>query len=188
MAKGNSSEREYIMAALGGEQEGYKKLAGLYYDMIYSYIASATGDTEDSKDICQETFDKAFKALPSYDPEYAFSTWLYSIAHNCIIDYSRKKRLPATGIQPEKDGFADTASALKTEDSPEIKMISRQKFERLLGEIENLGDLYRDVARLRFIEDYAYEEISAQLGLPMNTVRTRIRRARLMLKEKLETE
>lgn len=67
-------------------------------------------------------------------------------------------------------------------------MISRQKFERLLGEIENLGDLYRDVARLRFIEDYAYEEISAQLGLPMNTVRTRIRRARLMLKEKLETE
>lgn len=187
-------DKELIKKARNGEQEAFFALVEKYRKGLLAYIreylSGIKGEdrgvetAEQPQDICQETFQKAFLHIKEYNPDYEFSTWLFNIGRNTAIDCSRKRRTPpGTGLSPEMDSVL-AASQKITGDSPEDKMISNQEYESLIRHIGNLGPLYREVAQLRFIHEFAYEEIAKELELPLNTVRTRLKRAKELLLKK----
>jgi RNA polymerase sigma-70 factor (ECF subfamily) len=89
---------ELIKMALENDQKAFSMLVARYEKSVSAYIQHFVIQENDAEDICQETFDKAFRNLTGYNPEYAFSTWLYSIAQNSCLDFFRKKRISTTEL------------------------------------------------------------------------------------------
>ena len=175
-------DKALIAKAIEGEQSAYTAIVSAYKSALLVHISSYISRTEDVEDICQEAFQKCFKNLATYNPKYAFSTWLYTIAENCAFDFYRKRKLPVVStdtINPEEATFG----IITDTPSPEESMINSQEIENLIRSIQQLDAKYRRIAELRFIHEYAIEEIAKELSLPVNTVKTRIGRARKNLIE-----
>lgn len=187
------TDRELVKMAQEGEQKAFSVLMERYEKGLLAHIvehlsvhsANDTEAAEEPQDICLVAFHKAFANIGSYNPTYEFSTWLYNIGKNAAIDYSRKRKLAIeAGMSAEKsDGIANYGTP---KNSPEDKLISNQEYSILLRYIEELDDKYRSVATMRFIDELAYEEIAQKLDMPLNTVRTRLKRAKEQLASKLK--
>ena len=179
------SDKLLIEMAISGSDEAYFVLHKRYYLGLTLFISEfldtckieANEFAEQPQDIAQEALYKAFMHLSSYDINYEFSTWLYNIAKNCAIDYTRKRRLNL------ERGSLNQSQYVLDKNSPEEKLISSQSYCSILSKINQLDTIYREVAQMRFIKEYAYEEISEKLDIPLSTVKTRIKRAKSMLKE-----
>lgn len=173
-------DEELVYEALGNNQEAYFMLVEKYRDSVYAYVQSIINQAQDVEDICQETFDKAFRNLSLYNPKWAFSTWLFTIAQNTALDHHRKMR---TNISPLNtiETLEGNIGAVDLAQSPEESMITHQTFDELMKAIRLLDIKYRRVAELRYIHEFAYEEIAKELNLPLNTVKTRINRAKKLL-------
>ena len=181
-------ETSVVKRALNGEEKAFAEILDRYKGPIYGLILRMVRNKEEAEDLVQEAFIKAFNALPSFNEEYAFSTWLYKIAVNNCIDYFRKKRLATFPLDKpimSKNGeikreFSDTGS------TPEHRMLSSERTTMIDQAIDTLPEKYRIVIILRHKEDRAYEEIAEILEIPLGTVKARIFRAREMLKRKLK--
>lgn len=173
-------DKELISEALKNHQDAYSMLVDKYRDSVFAFVQGFITQSQDVEDICLETFDKAFRNLHSYDPKWAFSTWLFTIAQNTALDYHRKMR---TNFSPLNniEALEGNIGAVDLAQSPEESMITHQSFEELMRAIRLLDIKYRRVAELRYIHEFAYEEIAKDLGLPLNTVKTRISRAKKLL-------
>lgn len=176
------TDRELIEMARQGEQKAFTVLTERHGKGLLAYISehlsgnnAFTESAEEPEDICQEAFNKAFTHIDNYDPRYEFSTWLYNIGKNTAIDHARKRKL-----------IIEIADYGNPKNSPEDKMISNQEYSKLLKMIEELDDKYRDIAKMRFIQELAYEEIAQKLDIPLNTIRTRLKRAKEILAKKLD--
>ena len=121
--------------------------------------------------------------IDRYNAQFAFSTWLYNIARNESIDHIRRSRasINSVPISSEREAFEVLSGS-----TPEEEFIIDQAVSELIRGIHELPESYRQVAELRFIKDYAYEDISRELGLPLVTVKTRINRARKLLEKMVE--
>ena len=143
------------------------------------------------EDVCSKSFEKAFRQIRSYDPALgSFDVWLKRIAHNTALDVIDKETRRQRGyvfIDDESRNLnvAETID-YGEEDALEgiIKTETREETEQL---VEGLPELYRDIAHKRLIEGMQYKEIAEETGLKLNTVRTRIRRAKQML-DKMKSE
>lgn len=177
-----TDDAELIKDALAGNQSACFMLVDKYKDSVSSFIQGIISQSQDVEDICQETFDKAFRNLPQYNPQWAFSTWLFTIAQNTALDHYRKLR---TNLSPvnNPEPLESNIGAVDLAQSPEERLITHQTFDNLLKAIKSLDVKYRKVAELRFIHEFAYEEIAKELNLPLNTVRTRINRAKKLLND-----
>ena len=186
-----ASDAQLVTAALDGDQSAYTLLMERHKDPLRLYVnefivhlKNSDGIielAEEPQDIVQEAFQKAFQALPSYNPQYKFSTWLFNIARNIAIDYARKRKI-SIGANITPDNFhtlANIGSGIRN--SPEDKMISSQEYRTLIEMISSLDEKYREPAILRFIKEYEYNEIAQELNLELNTVKTRIKRAKELL-------
>ncbi len=186
----NPDISQLINDALAGEQQAFSAIVQRYRAQIYHFILKMVKDRAQAEDLTQETFIKAFRALASFNSNYAFSTWLYKIAANNCIDYFRKKKLATTSIDtpiPAKDGelrrdFPDHR------ESPESQLISKERTNQIQQAIASLPGKYRQAIILRHSQDRSYEEIAEELNLPLGTVKVRIFRAREMLKSKLKEQ
>lgn len=184
------TDRDLVILAQQGTQKAFTILTERYGRGLLSYVTEHLSGknnemAEGPEDICQEAFNKAFSHIDEYDPKYEFSTWIYNIGKNTAIDYSRKRKITIeAGLSAENStGIANYGNP---KNSPEDKMISNQEYSILLKYIEELDSKYRDIAKMRFIQEYAYEEIAQKLNIPLNTVRTRLKRAKEMLAKKLD--
>lgn len=178
-------EQEYglIMKCRNGDKESFSVLAAAYRTSLKNYVEGYTENEDDAQDIVQECFQKAYTSLSMYDSRYSFSTWLYNIARNLCIDHYRKKCASSGTVSMDATNISldmDTAS------SPEDDMIHNQSYESMIRIISHMESPFREVAELRFVKDYQYEEIAVELGIPLNTVRTRLYRARNILADKLK--
>ena len=171
------SDKSLVEQALQKREEAYSAIVSRYQERVTKYILLLVSNNDDAKDISQETFEKAFGMLHSYDSQYAFSTWLFTIAKNCCIDFLRKQRLNVRSIETMTNSD-DPGGRSSSVPSPEENFIFEQEIDKLKRHIEKLPELYREVAELRFLHEYAYEEIAKELNLPLGTIKTRIRRAK----------
>lgn len=179
---------ELIQQAIEGNEEAYKQLLENYRGAIFNLLFKMVHNKEETEDLVQEAFIKAFKALPSFNEEYAFSTWLYKIAVNNCIDHMRKKRLKTYSINKpvqSKDGeierdFPDTSM------SPDKEILTAERANLISTAIDELPENYRIAIVLRHSDEKSYEEIAEILEIPLGTVKARIFRAREMLKKKLK--
>ena len=174
---------ELIQEVISGNKEAFAALQKKYYRLISSVIRKMIKDEDDVMDLTQETFIKAYKALPSFKYGYAFSSWLYKIASNCCIDFLRKKRLPT--IPLTKPSFIDEEeSEIEIEDSsfiPDLNILTQERKNALIKAIEDLPANYKIILKLRHEEDMDYLTIADTLSLPLGTVKAHLFRARKML-------
>ena len=179
----NLPDQELVRLALEQNQVAFIVLYTRYNSGVKSHIAHYVSQKEDIEDICLESFQKAFSQLASYNPEYKFSTWIYRIARNTAFDHlSRHDRernnMPTTSINDE---LVELKELPATMHNPEEDIINQQEYDKWLNNIEKLKEDYRTVARMNLIENFGYKEIAEALDMPINTVKTKIRRAKAML-------
>lgn len=176
-------DTELVKMAARQNQAAYIVLYTRYNAGVKAHIAHYVAQKEDVEDLCLESFQKAFCQIESYNPEYKFSTWLFRIARNTAFDHlskikREKDNLPTTSIN---DNHADLVEIPAAMHNPEEDVINQQEYDKWLSNIEKLKDDYRTVAKMNLIDNYGYKEIADVLEMPINTVKTKIRRAKAQL-------
>ena len=180
-------DEKLIGEALKGDQAAFKQLVKKYHNAIYSLIYRIVHDREQIEDLTQEVFVKAFASIKNFNPEYAFSTWLYKIATNSSIDYLRKKKLRTFSIDKPiiSEEGEHSFEISDTTYQPDIDVIQRQRTHIIEEAIKQLPEKYRRVIILRHSEDRDYADIAKILKLPIGTVKAHIFRARELLNKYL---
>jgi len=182
-------DEELIQKALAGNQAAYKELLNRHQRAIFNIILKIVRNRDETEDLVQETFMRAFHSLATYRSEYRFSTWLYKIAANCAIDSIRKKKIEALSLDKPietKDGKVEI-DLPDNSSNPEENLWQKQRRMSIDEAIDSLPEKYREVIVYRHRDDQSYEEIAQILKLPVGTVKARIFRARELLKKKLKS-
>lgn len=168
-----------------GDQKAFEMLVVKYQRRIERLIARMVRDVDLVEDIAQETFIRAYRALPNFRGESAFYTWLYRIAVNtakkAMIGLKRDPLLTESAMalaSEEEDGNSRVENELSDGETPESVLASRQIAQTVNAAIESLSEDLRQAITLREIEGLSYEEISEMMNCPIGTVRSRIFRAR----------
>lgn len=179
----NLTDTELVSLALEQNQAAYIVLYTRYNTGVKSHISRYVTQKEDIEDICLESFQKAFSQIGSYNEEYKFSTWIYRIARNTAFDHlsrhdREKNNMPTTSINED---FAELKELPAVMHNPEEDIINQQEYDKWLNNIEKLKDDYRTVAKMNLIDNFGYKEIADALDMPINTVKTKIRRAKAQL-------
>lgn len=166
-----ADDRQLTRRVLDGDTTAFEYLFDRYRDAIHRLFVQRTGSIEDADDLLQETFIKVYMNLHRYCPDYTFGQWLYTIARNTFIDYVRKRQDDLS----IDEKFSSPASNSPT---PEESVINAQRRMQIEHCIARLPENYRKLIRMRFFDEYSYEEIAVKLSLPLGTVKTQIHRAR----------
>ena len=179
----NLSDTDLVRLAIDQNQAAFIVLYTRYNAGVRSHIARYVTQKEDIEDICLESFQKAFSQINTYNPEYKLSTWLYRIARNTAFDHlskhdREKNYIPTTSISED---IAELKELPATMHNPEEDIINQQEYDKWLNNIEKLKDDYRIVAKMNLIDNFGYKEIADSLEIPINTVKTKIRRAKAQL-------
>ncbi len=178
-------EAELITLARKNNESAFLEIFNRYKGGLKVHVSKVV-PSWDVEDVCMQTFLKAFLHIDSYNPEKGeFRTWLYTIGWNTALDLAGKKKremdyMPTTSIE----GDADSTVNVSTQEKPADEAISNQEdYDKLIGYINGLSPLYREIAIYRFIDEKDYNEIAQKTDLPLNTVKTRIRRAKEILQK-----
>ena len=189
----DSKETEIIEHAIAGDQTAYRMLYQVYEKAVRGRVSGYFKWKADIDDVVLESFQKAFANLTAFDTSREFRPWILTIATRTALDH-------LSSIQREdqkKEGMLQNVSseggenAQLTDYTPEEEIINDELHQRLMGYIDELPSLYKDVMIKYMIEELEYEEIARELDLELNTVRTRIRRgkqhlAQMMLRGEVE--
>jgi len=179
---------DLIERAVKGDGSAFTELWDTNIVSLRAYLCSTMRGLDDFliDDICSRSFEKAFRQIRSYDPSKSmFSTWLRVIARNTALDVAESEVRNRSKFISIDETAGDAAAAIDSvgDDSttPLEDIIKDEDEGKLQKYIEALPELYREVARLRLIEGLQYKEIAEELKMELNTVRTRIRRAKALI-------
>jgi len=178
-------DRSLVERAQQGDQRAFEMLVVKYQRRLHRLIGRMVRDTDLVADIAQESFIRAYRALPQFRGDSAFYTWLYRIAVNtakkALLDLKRdplRTETALAGRGGQDDETSRTESEPSYEDTPEAVLASKQIARAVNAAIEALSEDLREAITLREIEGLSYEEIAQAMDCPIGTVRSRIFRAR----------
>jgi RNA polymerase sigma-70 factor (ECF subfamily) len=172
-------EKELIEKYLKGDEKALESLISKYLKPIYSFIFGYVQNQQDAEDLTQETFLKMWRNLKKFKKEENFEKWLFTIAKNTCFDFLRKKRKNLILNAENLEIIADLAHPLLE------KMEKESLLEKLKKEIENLPFKMKEVIDLHYNFGLNFREISEILGEPVNTVKSRHKRAISKLKRSI---
>ncbi|MBI3291305.1 MAG: sigma-70 family RNA polymerase sigma factor [Elusimicrobia bacterium] len=180
----DQEERETIARARQGDKEAYRVLVEAYQDRLFGLALSLVHHKEQVEDLTQEIFVKAYFALPSFHGQSAFYTWLFRIASNHCLDYLRKHRPEEISLDHPVLDQEENLTGLQTLEAPvsEQPDVSLEAQGELHGLLNTLEPDQRLILTLREVEGYSYKEMAAILNCTVNTVKSRLFRAREALK------
>jgi RNA polymerase sigma-70 factor (ECF subfamily) len=167
-----------------GDQRAYSSLMAKYRDPIYFMLIEKINDKELAKELTIEALGKAFNKLHLYTPNFAFSTWLFTIARNNAIDYLRKKKLPTFSLDQLRQTDDGSQISFDLEDDgldPENFLLKKQRLQIVRKIVSSLEPKYRQLVRLRYFKEYSYQEIADELEMPVGTVKAQLFRSREQL-------
>jgi RNA polymerase sigma-70 factor, ECF subfamily len=171
-----------IEKAKKGDQVAFTFLLDFFWNEVYGFMLKRTQNETDTEDIVIETFAKAFDRIATYNPEYAFNTWLIAIAKNVHIDLLRKKR-SALFIDITDDEDEQAYNVADSSPSAEDKLIREQNLSSLLECIKQMKPQYQEVIQLRYFQELSYQEIADHLQEPLNNIKVKLLRAKKLLAE-----
>lgn len=176
----DSPDNELAALASQGEQMAFVILYERYSAGVGIFVSRFISVREEVEDVVIESFQKAFSKISTYNPEYKFSTWLYLIARNTALDHMDKtgRSISNMPVDPIDDCVSEVEVIADASGNPESAVISLQEYDKLVSAIESLSPLYRDVARMVLLDSFGYQEVADATGLPLNTVKTRVKRAK----------
>ena len=158
---------------------------------MVAHVARMVGSREDALDLTQEIFLKVFGALDRYNPEFKFSTWLFRIAGNAAIDHLRKRRPKTVPLEIPDPESRSGVSAVEHESSgldPYAELRNVERGKAISRAIADLPFEFRELITLRHFGGLSYEEIAQLKNMPLGTVKNKLFRARVVLKERLAGE
>jgi len=176
-------DNDLIPLVLKGDQQAYKVLVERYQSYIFTLAFRLMQSREDAEEVAQDVFVKAYRSLADFKGGSKFSTWLYTIAHNTVITYLRKKKQKILAIDDEStfmqlENQESDFKANQVEDKSRKDMVHRA--------IEMLSPDDAQIITLFYKGDQSLDEIASIIGIETNTVKVRLFRARQKLKEKME--
>ena len=179
------TEQELVRAAQSGDQSAFAMLVTANQAMVYSLAYRMTGNPEDAADLTQEAFLNAWRSLGTFEGQSAFSTWIYRLTSNACIDFLRReKRRNSFSMTLEDEEDEDRQADLPDDRwSPQRELERKEAQEAVRQGLAALSPEHREVLILRELEGLSYAEIAHALGLEEGTVKSRIARARLALRD-----
>ncbi len=190
VAAENLSDHELIAAVKNGDEEAFAEIVRRYRNPLTNYLYRFLNDYEEAVDLAQETFVRVYFAIERYHTEYAFSTYIYRIATNLGISEIRKRKrrriLSLTGLFQSEDEQDTEYQPPDQKKLPDENLIEDERSRVIAGAIATLPEKYRAAIVLRDVEGKTYEEVAQILALGLGTTKSRISRARGLLKEKLK--
>lgn len=179
----NDDDRRLIADCLGGKRDAFGVLVSRYQTRLYNAALRLVHSPDDAADVVQEAFLSAYQALHTFKGDAEFFTWLYRITFNAAISMKRKKR-PSVNLESGGEG------GFEPDDPSEYvkpgSAIERSEDERQLNAaIAKLSPEHREVLLMKDIDGLKYEDIADVLGVPIGTIRSRLHRARLELRDLL---
>ncbi|MBI4243810.1 MAG: RNA polymerase sigma factor [Planctomycetes bacterium] len=178
------SDKELIDNFLNGDEVAFERLVQRYSTYVVCIAYNILKDIHHANDIAQEVFVKLYNNLKHLKDRAKFKSWLYRVVRSTCLDALRKVHLKTSSIYQIPDETIDledssTREPIGSFESDELK-------EKILNIIAMLPSIYQQIIILKHLRDMSYSEISEFLGIPAATVESRLYRARLLLKEKLE--
>jgi len=175
-------EEKILRECLNGDEESMRTLVLEYQRKIFNYFFRNINNRETASELSQEVFLKVFSKLHTYKFKYRFSTWIYSISHNLLIDYFRKKKdIVFSKYSANEDGSIEFPDSNQI--SMEDKIISKRTKKKLWESISELPREYREIITMRYISNLKYKQISKILNMPMGTLKNKIYRIKKKLME-----
>jgi RNA polymerase sigma-70 factor, ECF subfamily len=181
-----------IRAVQAGDMGAFDELVLKHKDRLFNLVYWFLGDYQDANDCAQETFLKVFKSIKKFRFESAFSTWLYRIAINTCKNrikssaYRWKKKTVSLEISDGSKNGNPCSEIANGSPTPVMALEKKEKMMRIQKAINSLPDEQNQVVVLRDIQGLSYQDISDITGLNLGTVKSRLARARLELKNKLK--
>lgn len=181
-------ESELLSLTRNGDQEAFSRLVLRHQDRIYNALVRFTGDRDRALDLAQKTFLNAWLKLAQYEEKAAFGTWLYRIAINLAISDARARKGGPVSLAQVGAGREEEADYDPPDPGPDPagQAVSGETQALVQAAIRALDEEHRAVVVMRDIEGRSYDEIADILNVPKGTVRSRLHRARMELKTKLE--
>jgi RNA polymerase sigma-70 factor, ECF subfamily len=182
------SDHQLIESAKEGDEAAFAEIMGRYKNPITNFLYRFLNDYEEAVDLAQETFVRVYFALDRYHTNYAFSTYIYRIAANLAISELRKRKrrsvLSLTGLFQGEDETAEFQPP-DTRPLPDRDLVDDEQSRVIAKAIATLPPKYRVPIILRDVEGRSYEEVAEIMKLGLGTTKSRISRARALLREKL---
>ena len=182
---GSKPTDDLIRQAVAGNGTAFTALWDEYIGQLQAYICGRFKQLDSFyvDDICSRSFEKAFRQIGTFDPSKSqFLTWLRTIAHNTALDLIEKEGRGRMVYIDDSETRIEAADAIPDQVDTALEDIIRgENLQETEKYIDALPELYRDVARLRLVDGLQYKEIASELDIELNTVRTRIRRAKQMI-------
>ncbi|MFA6099374.1 MAG: RNA polymerase sigma factor [Patescibacteria group bacterium] len=168
------NDAQLVKKYLKGDEHALRLLYERHIPAVYNFIARISPSEIDVDDIVQEAFVKAWKNLKKFNLDLSFRTWLFTIAKNVLLDQIKKKRPMIFSLSDQDDAFIDVEDSKPL---PDAMLDIRDSDERVAILLNELTPAQRATVVLHVMEDLTFREIGEVLGQPMETVKTRYRRA-----------
>ncbi len=160
----------------------FDNLLSTNWDYVYNFLLKKSKDDFLSEEITIQSFSKAFEKIHLFDEQYKFKTWIVSIAKNQLNDYLKKKKIRFENIENIK------SESFKNNFNPEEELINKERFNYVSEKIDELKPMYKEIIKLKYIEDLSINQISEKLNQPVNTIKIKIYRAKRILNQILDVE
>jgi len=182
-----NEDKKLVERTIKGEKEAFEMIIQKYQQPLLNYIGRTVGERELALDLTQEVLIRTYSSLHSYKPQYKFSTWLFKIASNFIIDYWRKKKIDAFSLdQQERDTDLPPLQVPDEEPSIVKKLEFSELREKIEQALEKIPAPLREVFVWRHINEFSYEEMAEIKGMPVGTIKNRVFQARELIRKRLE--
>ena len=177
------SDRDLVQQTRRGETEAFGELVRRYQNSVFNVCYRLTGERRDAEDMTQEAFLRAFQRLGSYDDVRPFGPWIRRVATNICLNHLTSLKAPKLELDDEMDLPTEKMSA-----HPEARQEVREEAQKVRAALLELPPHYRVVIELRHFQEYSYQEIGEQLGIPLSDVKSHLFRARTSLANKLKND
>jgi len=179
------TDEELVARSIRGDAESFNQLILRWERPIYALAYRTIGREEDARDVCQETFLRAFRALPAFRGQAKFSSWLYRIALNLCRDWMRRERRVPVVQAPEGVDLLDLA-AEKEPSEPIEELVARKDLTKLVERVmARLPEEQRTAIVLKEYHGLTFQEIADVVGCPLSTVKTRLYQGLTVLRREL---
>ena len=183
-----STDEELVARSIGGDSESFNELILRWERPIYALAYRTIGREEDARDVCQETFLRAFRALKGFKGQAKFSSWLYRITLNLCRDWIRRERRQPIAQAPEGVDLIDLASEQSPAESIE-DLVARNEISQVVARVmAGLPEEQRTAILLKEYHGLTFQEIADMLDCPLSTVKTRLYQGLTVLRRQLDRE
>ena len=183
-----STDEELVARSIGGDTESFNELILRWERPIYALAYRTIGREEDARDVCQETFLRAFRALPGFRGQAKFSSWLYRITLNLCRDWMRRERRAPFVQVPEDSDPVEMAAAAEPSEAIE-DLVARRDLTRIVERVmTRLPEEQRTAIVLKEYHGLTFQEIAELVGCPLSTVKTRLYQGLAVLRRELAKE